>query len=94
MMCEICANDGCWCCLECQKSGSHYVSVVAVNARKLRKKLGYSIRELALCVGVSASTVFRWENGKAEPTSTNLYWLAITLCVGIEELFRKDEEKQ
>ena len=25
MDCNTCANNGCWCCLECQKQGIHYV---------------------------------------------------------------------
>lgn len=32
-ICTNCANDGCWCCLECQKTGSHFV-----DKRKLPKK--------------------------------------------------------
>ncbi len=41
-----------------------------MNVKKLRKKLGLTIEELAVKVGVTATTVYRWENGKITPHRT------------------------
>ncbi len=38
-----------------------------MDIKKLRKKLGITIEELAVKVGVTATTIYRWENSKVKP---------------------------
>lgn len=39
-----------------------------LNVKQLRKRLGMTSQELATTVGVSISTVSRWETGKSKPS--------------------------
>ena len=38
------------------------------RAREIRRQAGVSLRDIGGTVGVGASTVFRWERGRAVPT--------------------------
>lgn len=38
-----------------------------MNIRKLRKKKGWTVEDVASKIGVSAITVYRWESGKSKP---------------------------
>ena len=54
----------------------------------LRKQSGLSQEELGLELGVSRQTVSKWENGSADPSTTNLLALAKLYGVAAEELLR------
>ena len=43
-----------------------------MNIRKLRKKKGLTIEDIASKIGVSAMSLYRWETGKAKPHRTFL----------------------
>lgn len=43
-----------------------------MDIKKLRKKLGLTIEELAVKVGVTSTTIYRWENNKVRPHRTFL----------------------
>jgi len=43
-------------------------NAVAKNIRKLRTKLGLTQEQFAAKVGVTWSTVSRWENGRGKPS--------------------------
>ena len=55
--------------------------------RQLRERLGMSMYELAEKMGVSVSTVSRWETGEAVPITARLSTLADVLHCTIDELF-------
>ena len=43
-----------------------------MNVKRLRKKLGLTIEELAVKVGVTSATIYRWENNNIKPHRTFL----------------------
>ncbi len=57
------------------------------NLKALRKQRGYTQGDLAEMVGVEQPTVQRWENGKQEPSITNLEKLASSLGTNIASIF-------
>ena len=50
-----------------------------MDIKKLRKKLGITIEELAVKVGVTATTVYRWENSNVAPHRTFLKTMELLL---------------
>jgi transcriptional regulator with XRE-family HTH domain len=62
---------------------SHFSDVL----KGLRKKAGFSQRELAERAGLSQKAVSFWELGEAEPTISNLQKLCTALGVGCEVFF-------
>lgn len=58
--------------------------------RMLRKRLGMTMYELADRMGVSVSTVSRWETGEAVPVTTRLGALADVLCCTTDELLGRE----
>ncbi len=45
--------------------------------RQLREERAWSQRDLAIRLGVSPQSVFKWEHGLAVPNETNRYRLAL-----------------
>ncbi len=43
-----------------------------MNIKRLRKKLGLTVEELAVKVGVTAKTIYRWETNSVKPHRTFL----------------------
>ena len=43
-----------------------------MNVKRLRKKLGLTIEELAVKIGVTVKTIYRWENEETKPHRTFL----------------------
>lgn len=56
------------------------------NIRNFRIKRGLSVPQLAESLGVTARTVYRWENGERSPDIVNFVLLAKTLGVEMHEL--------
>ena len=46
----------------------HVLYCVVVNVKRLRRRLRMTSQELATTLGVSISTVSRWETGKNKPS--------------------------
>ncbi len=67
------------------------VKAVGNRLRKLRKKLGLSMRELAARADVAASFVSRIEAGKASPTIMTLQKLLEALGVEVVEFFEQED---
>ena len=59
----------------------------------LRKNAGLSQNELGKKLGVSGKAVSKWENGSADPSTTNLLALAKLYGVEAENLLRGVENK-
>lgn len=57
---------------------------VHANLTARRVSLGLTQKDVALRVGRARETVNRWENGKTDPTSTELSIWASALGCGIE----------
>jgi transcriptional regulator with XRE-family HTH domain len=57
-----------------------------VTIRELREAWGWTQAELANRVEVSESTVYAWENGRAQPTRAHLAKLAEALGVAPAQL--------
>lgn len=55
--------------------------------RRARRAKGYSLRELAAEIGVSASLLSQVENGKSQASVTNLHALVTRLDITLDELF-------
>lgn len=47
---------------------NHVLCWSGMNIKRLRKRLGMTSQELATTLGVSISTVSRWETGKSKPS--------------------------
>lgn len=62
-----------------------------VRLRKLRKRAGHSRRSLASAVGVCEATVGRWEQGRTEPSASQLGHLAGLLGVKVGQFYRAAE---
>ena len=61
---------------------------VGTRLRVLRKDAGLTQAQLAQRIDVSSKTVSKWENGSADPSTTNLLALAKLYGVAAEELLR------
>ena len=69
-----------------------YLFVLIVRA--LKKYIGSKeMREEKQALGVSRQTVSKWENGSADPSTTNLLALAKLYGVEAEDLLRGVENK-
>lgn len=60
--------------------------------RAQRKTLHMSQEELAEAVGVSRQTIYKWENGQAQPDIENVKRLCNALHMTYEELLEDDQE--
>ena len=58
---------------------------------KKRKQLGYTQQKIADYLNVSFQAVSKWENGTAEPSTSNLLALAKLFDLSPEELLRDVE---
>jgi len=65
-----------------------------MEIRKYREAAGLLKSELAKKMGVSNSTVFRWEAGEDYPAANKLPALAAVLGCTIDELFGRDPPDQ
>jgi transcriptional regulator with XRE-family HTH domain/quercetin dioxygenase-like cupin family protein len=59
--------------------------------RSARMAKGYTLRELARQIGVSASLLSQVENGKSQASVTNLHALVTALDISLDELFTSTE---
>ena len=59
------------------------MSEFSIKVRELRKKMGVTKKELAAQVGVSDSTITRWETDKAKPGSPETIKRLIEVANGI-----------
>lgn len=59
-----------------------------MTLRELRKSKGLTAVEVAYFVGVSATTLFRWEDGTRSPLLTHVAKLATVLEVDLCEVAR------
>lgn len=59
-----------------------------------RKKAGLTQIQLAEAIGVTQANVSIWENGKSLPTADKLKKISEILKCSIEDLFKKENEKQ
>jgi transcriptional regulator with XRE-family HTH domain len=59
--------------------------------KSARLAKGYSLRELAAEIGVSASLLSQVENGKSKASVTNLHALVTALDITLDELFASEE---
>ena len=59
-----------------------------------RKRLGLSVAELGLPIGVSAQSIYNWESGKARPLRKHLPTLVALRTVGKKETHAHLEELQ
>lgn len=57
--------------------------------RRLRKESGVSVKALASNAGVSAMSIYRYEQGKRKPDLDTAAKIAKTLGVHIDELIEK-----
>jgi transcriptional regulator with XRE-family HTH domain len=58
-----------------------------VNIKERREALGMTQFDLATAIGVSWSTMSRWESGGAEPTRQNKALIAGALKTEVQALF-------
>ena len=78
-----------------KESGNHGPRTADMDAKEIgrtisthRKALGLTQMQLAAQLQVSNRTVSKWENGSADPSTTNLLALAKLYGVAAEELLR------
>ncbi|MBO5774139.1 MAG: helix-turn-helix transcriptional regulator [Clostridia bacterium] len=63
--------------------------MIGENIKKLRASKGWTQKELAEKLFVTAQAVSRWENNEVEPSATTLYEMSKIFEVSIDELFGK-----
>lgn len=61
-----------------------------VNIKEVRRNANLTLEKMAEMVGVSVSTLIRWEKGKTSPTLKHLPKIAEVLGITIEELLKDD----
>ena len=61
--------------------------MIGENIKKLRASKGWTQKELAEKLFVTAQAVSRWENNEVEPSATTLYEMSKIFEVSIDELF-------
>lgn len=61
------------------------------NIRNLRKKAGYTQQEYAKLLGISASAVGMYEQGRREPDQKLLLKMAETLGVSVDRLLSEEQ---
>ena len=61
-----------------------------MRIKEVREEKGFSQRQLAEIVGVSAVTVLNWENGIYEPGATDLIKLSGALGVSVDYLLENE----
>ena len=66
---------------------------VKTNIWKIRYEKGWSMHELARVTGISKTTLYNYENNNVSPTLENLYKIATTLNVNMEELYYVSNEE-
>ncbi len=54
--------------------------------RELREERGWTQFDLAVKIGVTPSTVYKWESGKNEPTASKLRLVARLFEVPMEQI--------
>lgn len=59
------------------------------NIKFLREKENLTQESISKCLGISQSTVAKWETGEAMPRSDKLPELAKILKCSIDDLFKK-----
>lgn len=59
------------------------MSEFSIRVKELRSRLGISKKEMALRVGVSDSTITRWERGISKPASTETIENLIHIANGL-----------
>ena len=59
---------------------------MGVRLRELREAIGLSQSDIAKLVGVTVSTVSKWENGRGRPTQAHRRKLARVYRCTLEEL--------
>ena len=62
--------------------------------RRLRKERGYTQQDLADKLGMSASTIGMYEQGRRQPDQNTLYRLGKLLNVSIDYLLSEDEDQE
>ena len=65
-----------------------------MRIKEVREEKGFSQRQLAEIVGVSAVTVLNWENGIYEPGATDLIKLSGALGVSIDYLVENNQNSE
>lgn len=60
--------------------------MIGNNIKSARKRRGFSQKKLSEMLGIREISVWRWENGKAEPVGSNLHALASALGVSVDYL--------
>ena len=69
-------------------------SRIGNRVAELRKQEGLSQEEFAEIMGVSRQTIYRWENGRGEPSHDKLLRLAECLGVPLESLSEETSAQQ
>lgn len=64
--------------------------MIGENIKKLRISKGWTQKDLAEKLFVTAQAVSRWENNEVEPSATTLFEMSKIFEVSIDELFGKD----
>ena len=62
------------------------------NLKEIRKRSGYSQKEIANLLKVSKSSVSLWESGKVSPSNENLFALSKIYGVSMEVLLSRDPD--
>jgi transcriptional regulator with XRE-family HTH domain len=72
--------------------GGVFMSVFSERLRQLRKENGLPQKNLGELLGISLSTIFRWENDERVPNATELGTIAVVLNTSIAYLIGETDD--
>lgn len=68
------------------------MKIFSKRLKELRKDRKISLQKLGTSIGVSDTAVLKWEQGKSEPTATNIQQLALYFDVSADYLLGLEDE--
>lgn len=75
--------------LDPQEQDAHPLRFSAKGFAKLRQRLGLSAASMGMLLGVTAQSVYKWEDGKARPRASQLQAIAAARKLGKREAAAK-----
>lgn len=70
------------------------MKIIAERLRNFREQLGLSQRKIAEKIGITQTSVYRYENDLADPSTESLLWYADYFDVSLDYIFGRTDNPQ
>lgn len=67
------------------------LSIISSNIKETRKKRGFTQEEVSKLIGISRSTIAKWENGSREPNALELKKLCELFNVSSDYIYGRSD---